>query len=120
MERACRPLCGLQAGAASAEDEDRLLQGCESARRLPEPIVRLSRFHVSSEEDDMERAPRARLHACSQPEGVDVHQPDDPALDPSSSQRQIPCKIWLRPTTRTFKAGSTTTATSTGRSCVRP
>ncbi len=31
-----------------------------------------------------------------------------------------PCKIWLRPTTRTFKAGSTTTATSTGRSCVRP
>ena len=29
MERACRPFCGLQAGAASREDEDRLLQGCE-------------------------------------------------------------------------------------------
>src|SRR5262249_40870480 len=32
---ACGPLRGLQAGAASAEDEDRLLQGCEPARRLP-------------------------------------------------------------------------------------
>ena len=30
------------------------------------------------------------------------------------------CKIWPRRTTRTFKAGSTTTATSTGRNCVRP
>jgi hypothetical protein len=29
-------------------------------------------------------------------------------------------KIWPRRTTRTFKAGSTTTATSTGRNCVRP
>src|SRR5437667_12914061 len=56
MERACRPLCGLQAGAASREDEDRLLQGCEPARRLPEPIVRFSRFYVPSEEDDMEGA----------------------------------------------------------------
>ena len=37
MERACRPFCGLQADAASREDEDRLLQGCEPARRFPEP-----------------------------------------------------------------------------------
>jgi hypothetical protein len=28
----------------------------------------------------------SRFHACGQPESVDVHQPDDPALDPSSSQ----------------------------------
>ena len=47
MERACRPLCGLQAGAASGEDEDRLLQGCEPARRLPEHPVRLSRASSS-------------------------------------------------------------------------
>ena len=39
MGRDCRPLCGLQAGAASREDEDRLLQGCEPARRIPKPIV---------------------------------------------------------------------------------
>jgi hypothetical protein len=38
MKRTCRPLCGLQAGAASREDEDRLLQGCEPARRFLEPI----------------------------------------------------------------------------------
>ena len=30
------------------------------------------------------------------------------------------CKIWLRRTIRTSKAGSTTTATSIGRSCARP
>ena len=36
--------------------------------------------------------PRAWLHARGQPEGVDVHQPDDPALDASSSQRQIPAR----------------------------
>jgi hypothetical protein len=75
------------------EDEDCLLQGCEPARRFPEPIVRISRVHVSSEEDDMEREyPRAWLHACGQSEGVDVYQPDDPALDASSSQRQIPAR----------------------------
>ena len=55
---------------------------------------------------------RARLPARRQPEGADVHQPDDPALDASSSQRQIPAKIWPRCTTRAFEAGSTTTATS--------
>ena len=54
MERACRPLCGLQAGAASREDEDRLLQGCEPTRRLPYHLVRLSRIPVSSPEDDVE------------------------------------------------------------------
>ena len=36
-----------------------------------------------------EAYPRARLHAGRQPEGVDVHQSDDPALGASSSQRQI-------------------------------
>ena len=46
MERACRPLCGLQAGAASREDEDRLLQGCEPTRRLPYHLVRPSGIPV--------------------------------------------------------------------------
>src|ERR1700745_1281790 len=54
MERACRPLCGLQAGAASREDEDRLLQGCEPTRRLPYHLVRLSGIPVSGPEDDVE------------------------------------------------------------------
>ena len=39
MERTCRSSCGLQAGAASGEDEDRLLQGCEPARRLSYHLV---------------------------------------------------------------------------------
>src|SRR5246127_5368885 len=39
MERACGSPCGLQAGLASREDEDRLLQGCKSARRFSEPVV---------------------------------------------------------------------------------
>ncbi len=33
-----------------------------------------------------------RRGARRQPEGVDVHRPDDPALDASSSQRQIPAR----------------------------
>jgi hypothetical protein len=43
-------------------------------------------------------------------------------LDASSSQRHVPgpCRIWPRRTIRTLKAGLTTTATSTERSCVRP
>src|SRR6476660_9305888 len=42
MERACRPFCGLQAGPASREDEDRLLQGCEPTRRaeMYNPCIR--------------------------------------------------------------------------------
>ena len=34
--------------------------------------------------------PRARLPARRQPESADGHQPDDPALGASSSQRQVP------------------------------
>ena len=52
----------------------------------------------------------ARLHARGQPESADGHQPDDPAMDASSSQRQVPARSGQRRTTRTFKAGSTTTA----------
>src|ERR1700747_1688937 len=76
-ERACRPLCGLQAGAASREDEDRLLQGCEPTRRLPYHLVRLSGIPVSGPEDDVEGRHeaylRAQLPTRRQPEGVDVH-----------------------------------------------
>src|SRR6202045_3923353 len=54
MERACRSSCGLQAGAASGEDEDRLLQGCEPARRLSYHLVRLFGIPVSGPEDDVE------------------------------------------------------------------
>src|SRR5229473_6419564 len=91
MERACRPLCGLQVGAASSEDKNRLLQRCEPAWRLPEPIVRLSRLQFPSKENDVARAyPRAWLHARRQPKGAEGHQPDNPAMDASSSQRQGP------------------------------
>src|SRR5215469_9114130 len=50
MERVAGSLCGLQAGAASPEDKDRLLQGCEPPRRLSEPVVRLSRVYIPGEE----------------------------------------------------------------------
>ena len=90
MERACGPSCCLQAGAASGEDEDRLLQGCEPARRLSYHLVRLSGFSVSSPEDDLEWKGRSRLHARRQSESVDGHQPDRSALVASSPQRQVP------------------------------
>src|SRR6516165_12424122 len=91
MERACRPLCGLRVGAASREDENRLLQRCEPAWQLPEPIVRFSRLQFPSEEDDMARSyPCTRLHARRQPEGAEGHRPSNPALDPSPPKRQVP------------------------------
>ena len=76
MERACRPSCGLQAGAASGEDEDRLLQGCEPARRLSYHLVRRSGFSISSPDDDLEWKGGPRLHARRQSESVDGHQPN--------------------------------------------
>src|SRR5205807_377489 len=89
--RACRPLCDLQAGAASGEDEDRLLQGCEPAWQVSEPGVRLSRVLIPSKEDGVARNyPRTRLHARGKSESAEGHQPDDPALDSSPAQRQVP------------------------------
>ena len=86
----CRPLCGLQAGAASGEDEDRLLQGCEPKGRLPRHLVRFSGLSVPCPEDDVGEGGQAHLHAwlpaCRQPEGADVHQSDGPALGASPSQ----------------------------------
>src|SRR5262245_37131374 len=94
MERACGSLCDLQVGAASAEDEDRLLQGCEPAWRFPEPIVRLSRVLIPSKEDAMEGIhPHSWFPARSSTEGADVHQPGDPALGASPSQRQVPARF---------------------------
>src|SRR5450755_3769759 len=67
MERACKPSCGLQAGAASGEDEDRLLQGCEPAWRLSYHLVRFFGLSVSSPEDDLEwkRLDRERSGSAS-------------------------------------------------------
>src|ERR1700675_1049621 len=65
MERACRPLCGLQAGAASREDEDRLLLGCEPTRRLPYHLVRLSGIPVSGPRKTMWREGTKRIFAHS-------------------------------------------------------
>src|SRR5260370_12033046 len=93
MERACRPLCGLQVGAASSEDKNRLLQRCEPAWRLPEPIVRLSRLQFPSKENDVATAyPRAWLHAPRQPKDAEGHQPDNPPMDALSSHRQGPAE----------------------------
>ena len=93
IECACRSFCGLQADLASREDKDRLLQGCKPARRFSEPVVRLSRFHIPSKEDRLARAyPCARLHARGESGCTEVHEPDNPALGASSSQRQVPAR----------------------------
>src|SRR6516165_7679326 len=97
MERACWSLCDLQVGAASAEDEDCVLQGCGPARRLSEPDIRLSRIHVPSEESAGERGSSVCwLPARGQPESAHVHQLVYPALGASPSQRQIPARFGQR------------------------
>ena len=91
MERACRPLRGLQVGAASAEDEDRLLQRCEPAWRLPQPVVCLSWLRVSSQEGGLAwTSPCTLLPACGQPKSAEDHQSNYPTLDSTPSQRQDP------------------------------
>ena len=83
---------------------------------ISEPIVRLSRVLIPSKEDAMARRhPHARFPARSSTESADVHQPDDPAFSYFTITATSPCRIWLRCTIRTLKAGSTTTATSIGR-----
>ena len=57
-------VCSLQAGFTSREDATRLLQGCEPARRLPEPVLRFSGLPVSPEEIDPWVSPRCLLPAC--------------------------------------------------------
>ena len=70
VECACRPLCGLQAGAASGEDEDRLLQGCEPEGRLSRHLVRLPGLSVPCPEDDVaegETSASSRTASCLPP-----------------------------------------------------
>ena len=90
----CGPVRGLQAGAASAEDEDRLLQGCEPARRLSRHLLRLSRLPVPSPEDDVaERRTRIFTHSfqpAASPKALTRISRDSPRLGASPPQRQIP------------------------------
>jgi len=81
----------LQARSAPAKDEDRLLQGHEPARRLSEPDVRLSRLCVPAEGGDMARqSARGRVPACSQSEGTESNQANDPAMGLASTERPDP------------------------------
>ena len=81
----------LQAHFAPAEDEARLLQGHEPARRLSEPDVRLSWLGVPAEGGDMARqSTRGRVPACSQSEGAESNQANDPAMVLASTERPDP------------------------------
>jgi len=81
----------LQAHFAPAEDEARLLQGHEPARRLSEPDVRLSWLCVPAEGGDMARqSTRGRVPACSQSEGAESNQANDPAMVLASTERPDP------------------------------
>ena len=88
LGRDCRSFRGLQAGTTSAEDEDRLLQGCKPAWRLPQHPLRLSGLPVSSQKDNVGEEGQTHLRAQfptrRQPKGVDAHQPRDSKLGATS------------------------------------
>jgi RNA-directed DNA polymerase len=67
---------------------------CKDANRrgdFPNQSFDFLGFNFPSEENDVARShPHARLPARRQPKGADGHQPDNPAVDASSSQRQGP------------------------------
>ena len=94
LGRDCRSFRGLQVGAASTEDENRLLQGCEPAWRLSQHPLRLSGLPVSSPKDyvgeEGQTYLRAQFPTRRQPEGVDAHQPRDSKLGATSPHRQVP------------------------------
>ncbi len=85
------PICGLQAGSASAEDEARLLQGHEPAWRLSEPIIRLPRLYLSPEEGSLaRRSVRCFIPACGQSGRAESDQANDPRVGVAPSERQDP------------------------------
>ena len=91
MEQLGGSIYSLQAHSAPAEDEARLLQGHEPARRLSEPDVRLSRLCVPAEGGDIARqSTRGRGPACSQSEGAESNQANDPAMVLASTERPDP------------------------------
>lgn len=85
------PISGLWVGSPSAEDEACLLQGHEPAWRLPEPIVRFSRLHVSAEKGDLARSSIRRLiPARGQSESAESDPADDPTMGGPPSERHGP------------------------------
>ena len=93
MECPGGPLRGLQANSAPAEDEARLLQGYEPARRLSEPDVRFSRLCVPTEGGDVARqSARCLVPACGQSEGAESNSADDPPVGLPSSERPDPSR----------------------------
>ena len=120
MERACRSSCGLQAGAASGEDEDRLLQGCEPARRLSYHSFDFLGFQFRARKTIWNGKAAHGFMPAASPKALtaisrtvrrwSLHHRSDKSLQGAGR----------RCTTRAFAAGSPTTATSTRRGCVRP
>jgi hypothetical protein len=111
-------LCGLQAVAASGEDEDRLLQGCEPAARLSDHRLRRTRVSVPSPEDDEAEGRKARLHAqrssrCQYAGRAvrrwELQHRGDKFLTELAAMHNPCVRGWIA-----------TTATSTKRGCVPP
>src|SRR5215813_6476467 len=98
--RGARPVAGagvtngrLQADAVSGEDENRLLQGCQSERQLPRHPLRLLGIPVPGSQNDVDDKRKAHLHAwlpaCGQSESTRAHRAGNPRLGAALPQRQI-------------------------------
>ena len=55
------------------------------------PVIQPTKFELAAN-TKMVRLLRARLHACGESGGAEGHEPDNPALGASSSQRQSPAR----------------------------
>jgi site-specific DNA recombinase len=84
----------LQVDAASGEDENRLLQGCQSEGRLPRHPLRLPGLPIPAPQDDVDGEGQPHLHArllaCGQSDGASAHRAGNSQLGAASPQRQIP------------------------------
>src|SRR4051812_37653739 len=81
------PSGGMPAGAASDEDQDRLLQGWPTHGEIPDPEVRLPRVYLSAEAGEKLQAEQyvLELHPGRQRDGAHEHAADDPGAELSQA-----------------------------------
>jgi len=87
MERACRPLCGRKLGAAPEKTK---IVYCKDANRRDDFPSNQSFDFLGFKSEQGSAGTRGHPFACflpaASPKALNSHQPDDPAMDSSSSQ----------------------------------
>ena len=111
MAEPSSPLGGVPPGDASDENQNRLLQGREAQRQVPECQIRLSRILLSAPAGL--KLPRQRTVLWVQPRcqhrGAESHAGDDTGLEPPTSNADVDWQTSPASSILSSGAGSSTT-----------